>query len=225
MASPLARATRVGADRTAVACGDLRLSYAEMDERCRRLVGGLRSLGLEAGDRVAVVGPNCHRYLEIYQAVPGGGMVVVPLNSRHTQGELRYALEDSGARVLFTGRGTDGLDGSVEHVVDLADGYESLLASSPADVELDLDLPETTLAGLFYTGGTTGAAKGVMLTHRNLIANTFHFIAICPFTVATRWLIIAPLFHAAGSMAVLATVWNTGRNVVLPAFDAAAPST
>jgi long-chain acyl-CoA synthetase len=221
MASPLARAARVGADRTAVACGDLRLSYADMDERCRRLLGGLRALGLEAGDRVAVVGPNCHRYLEIYQAVPAGGMVVVPLNSRHTPSELRYALEDSGARVLFTGRGTDGLDGSAEHLIDLDDGYEALLASSAPDGAVDLDLPETALAGLFYTGGTTGAAKGVMLTHRNLIANTFHFIAICPFTVDTRWLIIAPLFHAAGSMAVLATVWNTGRNVVLPAFDPA----
>jgi long-chain acyl-CoA synthetase len=216
--SPLARAQRVGAAKVAVTCGATELTYAQLWDRCCRLVGGLQALGLTAGDRVAVVGPNCHRYLEIYQAVPGGRMVVVPLNSRHTPSELRYALEDSGSRVLFTGRGAEGLEGAVERIIDLDHGYESLLASAePA--ELDADLPESSLAGLFYTGGTTGAAKGVMLTHRNLLANTFHYIAICPFTVDTRWLIIAPLFHAAGSIAVLATIWNAGQHVVLPAFD------
>jgi long-chain acyl-CoA synthetase len=219
MLSPLARARQVGADRPAVTCGALELSYTEMWERCLRLVGGLRALGLDDGDRVAVVGPNCHRYLEIYQGVPGGGMVLVPLNSRHTVAELRYALEDSGTRVLFSGRGSDGLDDVVEHVIDLDEGYEKLLADAqPA--EIDLGVAEATLAGLFYTGGTTGAAKGVMLTHRCLIANTFHYFAICPFTVDTRWLVVAPMFHLAGSMAVLPTVWNAGHHALLPVFDA-----
>ena len=58
-----------------------------------------------------------------------------------------------------------------------------------------------------------------MLTHRNLVANAMHFQACWPFRPDTRWLIVAPLFHAAGSIAVLATVWNGGRQVVLPAFD------
>ncbi len=103
--------------------------------------------------------------------------------------------------------------------VDLEDGYEKLLADAePAD--FPADLPDTTLAGLFYTGGTTGAAKGVMLTHRNLIANALHFQAFYPFRPDMCWLIAAPLFHAAGSIAVLPTVWAGGRQVVLPAFDA-----
>ncbi|HEX2105550.1 MAG TPA: AMP-binding protein [Solirubrobacteraceae bacterium] len=53
--------------------------------------------------------PNCHRYLELYQAVPGAGMVLVPLNQRHTDAELRYALEDSGAKAMFAGRPAAGL--------------------------------------------------------------------------------------------------------------------
>jgi long-chain acyl-CoA synthetase len=107
----------------------------------------------------------------------------------------------------------------VEHVVDLGDGYEELVAAAP---EADFpDLGEDTVAGLFYTGGTTGASKGVMLTHRNLVANAFHFQALWPFRPETTWLIVAPLFHAAGSIAVLATVWNGGKQVVLPAFDPA----
>src|SRR3954453_6932836 len=104
MISPLRRATQVAADRTAVVCGATRLSYAEMAERCGRLAGALRGLGVGAGDRVAIVSPNCHRYLEVYQAVPGAGMVLVPLNHRHTDAEQRYALEDSGTKVLFAGR-------------------------------------------------------------------------------------------------------------------------
>jgi long-chain acyl-CoA synthetase len=210
----------VAANRTAVCCGGLEHSYAQLWDRCRRLVGGLHGLGLVRGDRVAVVGPNCHRYLEIYQAVPGAGMALVPLNSRHTDAELRYALEDSGTRVLFTGRPADGLNDVVERIVDLDDGYEALLASAEPAL-LPVDLPDDTLAGLFYTGGTTGQSKGVMLAHRALIANTFHYMPIYAFSPETCWLVAAPMFHLAGSMAVLATVWNAGRQVMLPAFDPA----
>ena len=122
--------------------------------------------------------------------------------------------------MLFAGRDIGDLGSCVEHVIDLDAGYEALLAAAPP---LDLaEGDEDALAGLFYTGGTTGAAKGVMLTHRNLVANALHFLAFLPFRPETCWLIVAPLFHAAGSVAVLATVWNAGHQVVLPTFDPAA---
>ena len=147
-------------------------------------------------------------------------MVLVPLNQRHTEAELRYALEDSGARVLFSGRPIGALADCVEHVDrSRAPATRRCWAAAPPD---DLaPVHEDALAGLFYTGGTTGAAKGVMLSHRNLVANAFHFLAFLPFGPDTVWLIAAPLFHAAGSIAVLATVWNGGHQVVLPAFDPA----
>ncbi len=218
MLGPLRRARRIAAGVTAASCADVELTYEQTWDRCRRLIGGLRGLGLAAGDRVAVVGPNCHRYLELYQAVPGAGMVLVPLNQRHTEAELQYALEDAGAAVLFAGRDVGAAADSVKHVIDLGAGYEELLAgSAPADPPGDL--AEDTLAGLFYTGGTTGASKGVMLTHRNLVANAFHYQAFLPFRPDTCWLVAAPLFHAAGSVAVLATVWHGGHHVVLPVFD------
>jgi long-chain acyl-CoA synthetase len=218
--SPLRRAVQVAADRPAVSCGGVTMTYAEMWQRCRRLAGGLRKLGLTSGDRVAVVGANCHRYLEIYQAVPGAGLSIVPLNARHTPAELRYALRDSSTRVLFTGIGTQGLDDDVEHIIDLGDGYEALLAGAP-EADLAEDPAEDAVAGFFYTGGTTGASKGVMLTHRNLVSNATHFAMCWPFTPETRWLVAAPMFHAAGSIGILATVWNAGLQVILPAFDPA----
>jgi long-chain acyl-CoA synthetase len=218
MIGPLRRAVRVAPDAVAACCGETRLTYAQTWERTRRLVGALHELGIKDGDRVAVVGRNCHRYLELYQAVPGAGMVLVPLNQRHTAAELEYALRDSGARVLFAAAGVDLPPGVVEHVIDLDAGYEGLLAAAPA-AEFDEALPAETIAGLFYTGGTTGASKGVILTHRNLIANAFHFQAQFAFRPDTTWLVAAPLFHAAGSIAVLATVWHGGCQVPLPQFD------
>jgi long-chain acyl-CoA synthetase len=219
MLGPLRRARRIAAGSTAVRCGEVELNYAETWDRCRRLIGALQRLGVAEGDRVAVVGPNCHRYLELYQAVPGGGMVLVPLNQRHTEAELRDALDDAGASVLFAGRDVGAAARSVPHVLDLGDGYEELLAGSEPAEPPD-DLHEDTLAGLFYTGGTTGTSKGVMLSHRNVVANAFHFQAFAAFRPETCWLVAAPLFHLAGTIAVLATVWHAGRHVVLPAFDA-----
>ena len=221
MIGPLRRAARIAPERLAVRCGQSQLTYGQTWERARRLAGALGGLGLGRGDRVAVAGRNCHRYLELYQAVPGAGMVVVPLNHRHTAAELGYALEDSGARVLFADPEVDYPPDAAEHVVDLDNGYEALLGGA-APAEFPDDLAVDAVAGLFYTGGTTGAAKGVMLTHRNLIANALHYQAWHAFCPDTRWLIAAPMFHAAGSMAVLATVWHAGRHVILPAFDPAA---
>jgi acyl-CoA synthetase (AMP-forming)/AMP-acid ligase II len=131
--------------------GDIELTYAQIWDRCGRLLGALCALGMKPGDRIGIVGANCHRYVELYQAVPGGAMALVPLNQRHTDAELNYALADSQTRVLFTNRVIDGLPSCVEHVIDLEDGYEKLLRDAePAD--FPEDLLDTTIAGLFYTG-------------------------------------------------------------------------
>ena len=132
MIGPLARAVQVAPKRVAVRCGETELTYAQTWDRCRRLAGALRDLGLNEGDRVAVVGANCHRYLELYQAIPGAGLTIVPLNRRHAPAELGYALDDSGARVLFAGAGIEVPREGLEHVIDLDEAYEELLAGATA---------------------------------------------------------------------------------------------
>src|SRR4051794_37974098 len=193
-----------------------------MWERCRRLAAGLGALGLKRGDRVAVVARNSHRYLELYQAVPGAGFVLVPLNHRHADAELRYALEDSGARVLFADRSVSDPPACVEHVIDAAEGHEELLAAAEPVSDFPDDVGEDDLAGIFYTGGTTGGAKGVMLRHRALVSNAMHVQAVWPFDQETCFLLVAPMFHLAGTLAVLPCVWHAARQVVMPGFDAAA---
>jgi long-chain acyl-CoA synthetase len=218
---PFARAQKLFAHRIAMVNGDIRLTYAETWARCCRLAGALTQLGVQQGDRVAILALNSHQYLEVYMAVPASGRVVVPLNTRHAEPELHYALEDSGTRVLITDRDLGALSRTVERVIMLPDEYEALLAAAP-EAELSVGVTEDTLAGLFYTGGTTGASKGVMLSHRNLIANTTNWLIAAQQGPADTYLVMAPLFHAAGSLAVLATVWIGGRQVIIPTFDAAA---
>jgi long-chain acyl-CoA synthetase len=215
---PMYRAQKTFPHKTAAVCGDVRLTYAETWARCRRFVGVLNQMALQAGDRIAILAANSHQYLEVYMAVPAAGYVVVPLNTRHAEPELRYALEDSGTRVLITDRDPGSLRDTVEHVISLPDDYETQIETA-TEADFSDSITENTLAGLFYTGGTTGASKGVMLSHRNLIANTVSWLIATQQGPDDAYLVMAPLFHAAGSLAVLATVWVGGCQVVLPAFD------
>lgn len=219
---PLRRAERVARSREALVCGEVRLTYAELLSRTRRLVAGLAELGTGRGDRVAVLAANSIASVELYCAISASGRAQVPLNGRWAEPELAYALEDSGAGVLVTDRDPGGLAGLVDRVlrIDLGE-YEDLLGAM-APAEFDDTLTEADVAGLFYTGGTTGASKGVVLTHGNLLANTYHSQMLMPLEADDTYLVQAPLFHAAGSNSVLQCVALGARQVVLEAFDPAA---
>jgi long-chain acyl-CoA synthetase len=173
---PLNRALQIAPNETAFVCGEEEVTYAQFGQRCQRLAGLLTGRGVERGDRVAILAANSHRYMEAYVGVPAVGLVIVPLNTRHAEPELRFALEDSGTRVLLTDRDPGGLADVVETVISMPQAYESgIEAAEPMTLGVGID--ENTLAGLFYTGGTTGKSKGVMLTHRNLIANAQNYMA------------------------------------------------
>jgi len=216
-ADPLARAVQIAAQNIAVVDKGESFTYLDLQDRCSRLAGGLYGLGLEKGDRVAIWADNCHQYIETYVGVPASGLTVVPLNTRHAEPELRYALEDSGTKVLITDRDASGMADIVEHIITLGDEYEQILQASA--LPLGVDVVETDLAGLFYTGGTTGQSKGVMLSHRNLIANTFHWLTSVPQTDKDVMLVMAPLFHAAGSNGVLGSIWTGGCQLTQGAFS------
>jgi long-chain acyl-CoA synthetase len=96
--------------------------------------------------------------------------------------------------------------------------YEDLLAAAD-EVPFSDTVTEDDLAALFYTSGTTGAAKGAMHTHRSLVSSALHFMAAWPFDQQTRWLVASPMFHTGGILATLATVWAGGTHVIMPRFD------
>lgn len=209
---------RLAPEKIGVVDGDDAFTFRQIGERCARLGGALAALGLNRGDRVAILAANSHRYIEAYVGVPAAGYVVVPLNTRHAEPELVYALEDSGTRVLITDREPGALASVVEQVVMIPDAYEDMIGGA-ASVSLGEGIAENDLAGLFYTGGTTGKSKGVMLSHRNLIANTYHYLVAVPQRAEDVMLVMAPMFHAAGSNGMLANLWTTGTQIPLGTFD------
>jgi long-chain acyl-CoA synthetase len=216
-AEPLNRALRIAPEACAVVCDGRRRSYAELAARCSKLAGGLRKLGLNAGDRVGVISLNSDRYLELYLGVPAAGLVLVPVNSRLAPAEMRAILADAEVSVVFTDAEYPGA-AAVDRVLSIPGDYEALIAGADEEPPLR-EVSEDDLAVLFYTSGTTGAAKGAMHTHRSLVSSGLHFMATWPFDTQTRWLVASPLFHTGGTIAVLATVWAGGTHVIMPSFN------
>ncbi len=218
-ALPLERALATASGSCAVVCEGNRRTYAELGTRCRRLAWALRALDLAPGDRVGVIGLNSDRYLELYLGVPAAGFVLVPVNSRLAPAEMRAILADAGVSVLFADADYPGA-ADVKQVLTMPGEYEDLIAdASAADEAVQVRPAENDLAALFYTSGTTGAAKGAMHTHRTLVASALHFMATWPFDRQTRWLVASPMFHTGGIIGTLATVWAGGTHVIMPRFD------
>src|SRR5271165_6368518 len=169
--------------KTAVVCGNLRLTYAQFAERASRLAGALRAAGVKPGDRIAFLSLNCHRLLEAYFGVLEAGCVLLPLNIRLAAPELTYILNDSGATVLFleqefvslvesfrgdlrTVRSFIQQDGTPQAAWLSAQTYEQMLASATPYRQELMGFDENAGAEIFYTSGTSSLPKGVMLTHR-----------------------------------------------------------
>lgn len=221
LADPLLHARRLYARRTAVIDGEVRLDYAALYERSLRLGLLLLKLGVQPGDRVAILSANSHRYLEAFFGVPMRGMVLVPLNTRLSPAEQRAILLDCGARVLLTDRDPGALAHDVERVIQLGEESERRMDElNSRDDRAHIVPTDEQVAALFYTGGTTGAPKGVMLTHRNLVANAFHKTVACSLSGDDVFLAAPALFHVAGIAPLVSLVWLGGTTVSLPSFDA-----
>lgn len=207
----LDRAKRLYHKRTAFVCGDTTITYGEFYDRASRLGSALQGLGIDKGERVALLMLNCHRQIETYFATFGIGGVVVPINARFSPSEIPYIVNDSEARVLVVDDALlplaeairPGLE-TVKHFVHAGDygmpqymlKYEELVAGA-APMPTPVAIEDNTLAGIFYTGGTTGTPKGAMLSHHNLMADTLHFLAYTRMSSKDVWLHAAPLFHIA----------------------------
>jgi acyl-CoA synthetase (AMP-forming)/AMP-acid ligase II len=204
-------------------------SFAEQADRVARLAGGLRASGVRPGDRVAYLGLNSDRQLEFYLAVPWADAVVVPLNTRWAAAELAFALNDSGAETLFVddafGAMIPALREAVPNlrtVVHAGDApapegtvaYESWTAGT--DPVPDARRGDDALAGIFYTGGTTGFPKGVMLSHRNLAISGLRSRTIMP---GGRFLHVAPMFHIADYCCTVSVCGAGATHVIVPTAD------
>ncbi|WP_374455522.1 AMP-binding protein [Nocardioides sp.] len=174
------------------------LTYAEAYDLSRRKAARLDELGMEVGDRVAIISHNSSRLLTSFFGVCGSGRVLVPINFRLRPDEISYIVAHSGARVLYVDPElVDQLQGiDVEHKFVL--GEDESMFAAPGVEPRHWEPDENATATINYTSGTTARPKGVQLTHRNLWTNAVTFGLHAGVTDRDVYLHTLPMFHANG---------------------------
>ena len=214
-------------EKTAVIENDQEISFFEFNKASNRIATGLREIGVQPGDHVALCAANSYEWLTFYFGVLKAGAIAATLSSLLKKDELRRIMDNAQPKVLFAGEEQLGELGdpkdrpylkkvisregdiSYKNIVEMGSDYFSAI---------DLDRHNT--AAILYTGGTTGIPKGVMLTHENLntsIHNVSHYERS---THEDRALCFLPLNHVFGQVHITqATVYSGGCMVLLPSFD------
>jgi hypothetical protein len=209
--SALERAIQLYADREAVVDGDRRWTYAELHRRVGAFDSALNNLGLSVGDVVGVLSLNSAEHLIAWLAIPRSGRILNDLNYRLAPSELEFILGDCQTRVLLADDAfldvaiaLAAASPTVEHVIHIGPGetpsallrFADLTSGEGTAVSNNPD--PGTVAGIFYTGGTTGTPKGVMLTHANLVANAKHVLIAFGYTEDDSYLHAAPIVPPRG---------------------------
>jgi long-chain acyl-CoA synthetase len=225
IAQNLERARLFFPDKTALIFEGRAYTYRELDEDVNRLANGLRALGVERGDRVALFLPNIPAFALAYFAVQKLGGIAVSINSLFKTEEVKFIANDAGAKVLFTTEmqreyvPDDELP-ALEHVV-IAEGeagndlaLDELIARGDSRfraVDMERDEP----AAILYTSGTTGFPKGATLTHSNLVSNVYSTVHHTGMRPEDRLHLFLPLFHCFGQNFILNASVNACATVVL----------
>jgi acyl-CoA synthetase (AMP-forming)/AMP-acid ligase II len=227
----LGRAQEYG-DRVALVDGvsGREITYAQLDGMSRRVAAGFAELGIRHGDTVALYSPNTILYPVVFYGATRAGATVTTVNALYTADELHKQLVDSKAKLLVTislflpvaTAAIEGTDVTEIFVCDSAEGYRSvmeLVASTGPEPEVTID-PAEDVAVLPYSSGTTGAAKGVMLTHRNIATNIAQAEVMIRLDKDERIIAILPFFHIYGLTVLMNLPLRLGATVVvLPKFD------
>lgn len=216
--------------------GERRYSFLEFTQRTRAMGNALLNLGLNKGDRVAILSKNSMENAESYFSIPNAGLILVMLNFRLAAREVLAILEDSGASVLMVNQ--EYMD-QVDQIKDELHfvkkyifigpsaqtpagwlHYESLIAGSPDQVP-PTELREDDLAALMYTSGTTGSPKGCMATHRNFYHVGRSLTLELRMTRDDVGIIASPLFHATGEVVLMNGMYSGTTSVIMSQWDAA----
>ena len=215
------------------------ITYAELDAQIAAMRGGLRARGFGRGDTLAIYLPNLPEYAVAFHAAASAGGRATTANPLYTAGELGHQLHDSAAKLLLTAPplldtalaaaaeagveevfvvGEDPDHQQDQHQQDQATPLAELLAAEPAPVAA-ID-PANDLAALPYSSGTTGLPKGVMLSHRNLVANLIQVQATLAIRDDDAFVGCLPFFHIYGmTMIMNLGLWSGTTTVTMPRFD------
>jgi acyl-CoA synthetase (AMP-forming)/AMP-acid ligase II len=206
------------------------VTYAELAESIRRVAASLATLGFVKGDVFGILSSNVPEYAIAFHGVALLGGIITPINPLYTDREIAHQLKDAGAKFLVTG--PQFIDkarvaaeaAQIEELFVFGEGegataFASLLESNGDVPAVEID-PRNDLVVLPYSSGTTGLPKGVMLTHRNLVANICQMEGLDYFTEKDTLIAVLPLFHIYGLVVILNMGLSTGATIVtMPRFE------
>lgn len=225
--------------KTMVVCDDQRWTYGEYRSRVQRLANFLDDTGIKLQQRVAYLGYNCHRLLECFYGVPRMGAVLLPLNIRLASKDFEYIINDAEPPIVFIHPDfveklapvlnnikcvkhfflLEAMDNPPSWIEGVYDSLIMAASYQPRRSPLEYPFNEDDMAVLFYTSGTTGPPKGVMLTHRNLYLHALAVISGYRFYETTTQLHMIPLFHVNGWGTPHFLTAKGGTHVMLKRFD------
>jgi len=233
----LKRALAVYSDCEAIVSGDLRLTYRQFGSRVNRWANMMRALGVEKGDRIAIISQNNHRMLDGFFGAPLLGAILMPINFRLVSSDFDYILNHAEAKVLIVEEGlTQAIDSiranikCVRQLIACSDGcqpidgwqdYDSMLDSAPLTEIVPAEVDENEPSALLYTSGTTGRPKGVMLTHRNLYLNAINSIIEFGLTHSDVYLHTLAQFHCNGWGLPYAVTGVGAKHVIVKKYEPA----
>ncbi len=219
-------------NKIATVCSGRQHSWSAFQQRVAKLAGAFQSLGLKPGDRVALLALNSDRYLETTFAAFWADAVIVPMNIRWSKQENLYSIDDSGPKVLLV----DDLfldqahyllkeSSHVDMVIHMGESetpegflnYEQLLEKGPSVAMGQRGGGD--LAGIFYTGGTTGYPKGVMLSHANLLHSGLYISSNVNYSSDEVYLHAAPMYHLADGSQTVSNTLCGATHCFIPSFD------
>lgn len=219
-------------DGEALVCGDVRMNWREVVQRSQDVAAGFHRLGLQRGDRVAVLLGNRIEFALTMFAAAHAGLITVLLGTRQQKPEIAYVLTDCGARLLIheaalADRVPEARDvPDVQHRIAVDDDARLSQFSSLCDnaaLPSPAEVAEEDTAMILYTSGTTGRPKGAMLAHCNVIHSSTIFVSCLQLTEADRSVAAVPLAHVTGVVAnVMTMVRCAGTLIIMSEFKAAA---
>ena len=222
--------------KEAIVCGKNRWTYGEFYDRIIRLSHCLRDLDVGKDDKVALLHPNCHYFLEAYYGITRIGAISVPINYRLSPKEIAFILQDSESKVLiadpiFQGQ-VDPIRGEIGEIKKIIWTGDERIDKETRDLNYEKALREARrgpfpgapataedIAQIYYTSGTTGRPKGVMLSHKNVSTHALGTVAELHLTDSDVWIHVAPLFHLADAWATWAITLVGGTHVLVREFD------
>ncbi len=234
----MTKAVKLYGNKEALVCGDRRFTYLEFQRRVNALSNLLCAKGIRKDGKVAILQPNCHYFMEAYYAVALRGAISVPINYRLSPKDVAFILDDSESTFLiadceFVQMVASALEGGGKGVrmvlwtgegecpqmrVEAMDYEEAIRGYSTVIVEEE-GIREEDVAQLYYTSGTTGRPKGVILTHKNVCTHALGTIGELHITDSDRWIHVAPMFHLADAWATWAITWVGGTHIFARSFN------